>query len=78
MFVVRMLPSSWINEVSEAGGFVLVLKYQLYPLADKDLAKRVANDLGLPVDSPRALEEGTMERFFKWHEKHVKTKMNSH
>ena len=78
MFVVRMLASSWINEVREAGGFLLVLKYQLYPLAHKELAKKVAGELGLPVDSPRALEDGTMERFFKWHEKQVKTETNSH
>jgi len=78
MFVVRMLPSNWINEVLEVGGFVLVLKYQLYPLAHKELARRVAESLGLPVDSPRALEAGTMERFFKWHERGVKTKRNSH
>jgi hypothetical protein len=77
MFVVRMLPSSWINEVREAGGFVLVLKYQLYPFAHKDLAKKVAAVLGLPVDSPRALQDGTMERFLKWHERQVKTKTNS-
>jgi hypothetical protein len=65
LFAVRMLPKSWAKEVIDAGGFALILKYQLYPWAHRDLAKRVRNDLGLPVDAPRALEDGTMERFVR-------------
>ena len=34
------------------GGFVLILKYQLYPLSHRP---RVARELGLLVDSPREL-----------------------
>jgi len=69
VFVVRMMPKTWINELNKAGGFALVLKYQLYPWTHKELARRVARELGLPVDAPRALAEGTMSRFLKWHEK---------
>lgn len=58
VFVVRMMPKTWINELVERGGFALILKYQLYPWTHKDLAKKVSRELGLPVDSPRALEEG--------------------
>jgi hypothetical protein len=72
VFVVRMLPKHWIQEVADAGGFTLVLKFQLYPWADLGLAKRVAGELGLPVDAPRALNDGTMNRFVKWHEKQVR------
>jgi hypothetical protein len=54
-----------------AGGFVLVLKYQLYPWTHRELARTVREDLGLPVDAPRALAEGTMERFVRWHRKRV-------
>jgi hypothetical protein len=36
-----------------------------------DLAKRVARELGLPVDSPRALADGRMTRFERWHEKNL-------
>jgi hypothetical protein len=71
IFAVRMMPKSWINELNEAGGFALVLKYQLYPWTHKELARRVARELGLPVDAPRALEEGTMNRFLKWHQKRL-------
>jgi hypothetical protein len=69
VFAARMLPKVWINELWQAGGFALILKYQLYPLAHKDLARRVREELGLPVDSPRALADGTMARFVEWHAK---------
>ncbi len=67
VFAVRMIPKPWINELNKRGGFALVFKYQLYPWTHRELAKRVATELGLPVDAPRALEDGTMERFLKWH-----------
>ncbi len=71
VFVVRMVPKSWIYEVRTRGGFVLILKYQLYPWAHRGLARRVRETLGLPTDSPRALEDGTMQRFVRWHEQNV-------
>lgn len=67
VFVVRMMPRPWIQELYEAGGFALILKYQFYPLTHRDLAKRVKKDLKLPVDSPKALQDGTMQRFLRWH-----------
>jgi hypothetical protein len=69
VFAVRMLPKAWIHELISAGGYGMILKYQLYPWTHKDLAKRVAADLGLPVDSPKALYEGTMRKFLGWHQK---------
>ena len=69
VFAVRMIPKTWILELIGAGGFALILKYQLYPWGHKDLARRVASELGLPVDSPRALQAGTMQRFVRWHVK---------
>jgi hypothetical protein len=71
VFAVRMLPKVWISELWREGGFALVLKYQLYPLAHKDLARRVAAELGLPVDAPRALTDGTMVRFVAWHKERL-------
>ncbi len=49
----------------------MVMKYQLYPWTHKELAKRVAHDLGLPVDAPKGLLEGTMKRFLEWHGKQL-------
>jgi len=71
VFVARMLPKVWVNELWRQGGFALILKWQLYPLAHKDLAKRVAAELGLPVDSPQRLADGTMARFVAWHVQNV-------
>jgi len=71
VFVVRMLPKSWIYEIIKAGGFALIIKYHLFPVVLKDLAKRLAIELMLPADAPRALQEGTIKRFVDWHEKKV-------
>lgn len=71
VFVARMLPRSWIHEINQAGGFALILKWQLYPWTHRDLAKRVRDEFQLPVDAPRRLEAGTMQRFVRWHERQV-------
>ena len=60
VFAVRMLPRTWIRELIAVGGFALVLRYQLYPWTHRELARRVARELGLPVDAPRLLADGTM------------------
>ncbi len=69
VFVARMLPRVWIDEVRRAGGFALIMGWQLYPPTHRELAKRVRSELGLPVDAPRALMEGTVKRFTDWHGK---------
>lgn len=69
VFAVRMLPKSWIKRLIDHGGYAMILKYQLYPWTHGDLAKKVAAELGLPVDAPKALADGTMDRFLKWHHK---------
>jgi hypothetical protein len=71
VFVVRMLPRTWIAQVDEAGGFSLILGWQIYPWTHRELARRVNAELGLPVDSPRSLEQGTMARFMKWHRRRL-------
>jgi hypothetical protein len=67
VFVVRMMPKSWMYDVINAGGFGLIFKYQLYPFSHIELARHVAKELGLPLDAPRAIAEGTMTRFLNWH-----------
>jgi hypothetical protein len=72
VFVARMLPKTWIYEISQRGGFALILKYQLYPWTHVELARRVAATFHLPVDAPRALAEGTMLRFLtRFHQLNV-------
>jgi hypothetical protein len=71
VFVNRMLPRIWIEELRRKGGFALILKYQLYPRFLSDQAEVLRNQLGLPVDSPRSLMDGTIQRFENWHRKLV-------
>ena len=47
VFAVRMLPKTWIKDLIDVGGFALILKYQLYPWAHRELAKTVRSELGL-------------------------------
>jgi hypothetical protein len=68
VFVVRALPRIWVQDIVRRGGFALILRHQLYPLSHKPFAEEVRTKLGLPVDAPRALYDGTMLRFVKWHE----------
>ncbi len=67
LFIVGMAPKSYIEEVREDGGFTLVFKYQLYPHGHEGLAKRVKEELGIPADSHRAVYDGTVIRFLRWH-----------
>jgi len=71
LFVVRAMPAIWTSEVVRRGGFVLQLRYHLYPLSHKSLADRVKDTLGIPADAPRALYDGTMQRFVSWHERQL-------
>lgn len=71
VFAVRMLPKEWAWELIERGGYALILKHQLYPWAHRELARKVKEELGLPVDSPRVLYEATMARFVRWQERKV-------
>ena len=66
VFAVRMLPRTWTTELINRGGYAMIMKYQLYPWTHAQLAKRVADELGLPVDAPKWLADGTMERFMNW------------
>ncbi|MFL5381912.1 MAG: hypothetical protein ACJ8GN_05300 [Longimicrobiaceae bacterium] len=72
LFVVRAMPAIWTQEVVRRRGFVLQLKYHLYPLSHKSLADRVREVLGIPADAPRALYDGTMQRFVSWHERQLR------
>jgi hypothetical protein len=83
LFVVRMAPAPYIEFVREAGGYTLVVEYQLYPFASEQFAREVRAGLGVdgemvrndgktvpfrfPVDSPAALYDGTAQRVLNWH-----------
>ena len=67
LFVARMMPKTYIDQIRRAGGFSLIMKYQFYPMSHRELANRVRRELGLPVDCPVRLQDSTLERFLNWH-----------
>lgn len=71
LFVARMMPKSYINDVQLAGGFALILNNQHYPLLADDLARRVRERLDLPVRVLTALPDTTLDRFEHWHKRHL-------
>ncbi len=71
LFVVRMAPGSYIEKVRAAGGFTLVMKYQFYPFGQEEFAKEVRQELELPVDCPSSIEDGTLARLERGHQRLV-------
>jgi predicted RecB family endonuclease len=77
LFVVRYMPKTWLYRVQQAGGYVLILKYQMYPLSHLELARAVREELGLPIQAPAALWDSTVHRFTSWHDRRVNPLVNS-
>jgi hypothetical protein len=71
LFIARMMPKTYIDQVYRAGGFCLIMKYQFYPVAYRELATQIRAELGLPVDCPARLQDSTLDRFLRWHLKHA-------
>ena len=69
MFIARIMPKNYINDVFKAGGFCLLLGDQHYPLLAANLAKRVRETLGLPVNAVKALPDTALKRFETFHQK---------
>lgn len=63
VFAVRALPATWIGLLAKIGGYAMIMGYQFYPWTHKALATEIRKELLLPVDTPRKIEQGTMERF---------------
>jgi hypothetical protein len=55
--------------IIDKGGFVLIFESQIYELSQDKLVERLKVELGLPVDCPKAIPEGILDRFVKWHER---------
>lgn len=78
LFVARFMPRTYMNDVVQAGGFSLLMKYQFYPFAHREFAKTVSQSLGLPVDCPDRLLDGTLQRFLNWHTRNLQTNLKLH
>jgi hypothetical protein len=73
LFIARMMPKTYINEVRRSGGYSMIMKFQFYPVSHRELALRVRNELKLPVDCPRRLQDSTLQRFLDWHQRQPQT-----
>ncbi|MBI2486558.1 MAG: hypothetical protein HYW01_06300 [Deltaproteobacteria bacterium] len=67
LFVNRMMPSSFMEQLRVNNGIWMIMKYQLYPITHKKLADKVKREMRLPVDAPKAIYDGTMERLLRQH-----------
>jgi len=71
IIISRFLPKTWAFEIIQHGGYAMYMKYQLYPPYFKQLAKDLRSELNLPVDTPKAIYDGTMNKLENWRLKHV-------
>lgn len=66
VFAARALPRNWAYALIQAGGYAMIMTYQFYPWTHKEVADEIRKVLGLPVDTPKRIEQGTMQRFENW------------
>jgi hypothetical protein len=66
LFIMRYSPKTYNNMIYRSGGFALIFETQIYELSQEDLVKRIREVLGLPVDCPKAIPGGIIDRFDKW------------
>jgi hypothetical protein len=59
VFAVRALPKTWAHALVQAGGYAMIMGFQFYPWTHKELADTIRETLGLPVDTPKRIEQGT-------------------
>lgn len=67
LFIMRWSPKSYNYEIYQRGGFALLFGMQVYPFGNKELVDKIKQVLKMPVDCPRAIPEGIIGRFVRWH-----------
>ena len=67
LFIMRYTPKTYMWEIYKKGGYGMLFEYQIYDLSQKELVEKIRETLGMPVDCPRAIPEGMLERFKRWH-----------
>jgi hypothetical protein len=66
VFAVRYIPKTWADALIQAGGYAMIMGFQFYPWTHLELAREIREKLHLPVDTPRRIEAGTMQKFENW------------
>lgn len=67
LFIMRYAPKSYNKMIYDHEGFALLYETQIYELSQEKLVQKMKSVLGLPVDCPKAIPEGIIDRFEKWH-----------
>jgi hypothetical protein len=67
LFILRYAPKTYIRKINEYDGYAMLFECQIYDLSQIGLVKKIREGLGLPVDCPRAIPDGIINRFYGWH-----------
>jgi len=71
LFIMRMSPKSYNHMIIDAGGYAMIFEAQVHPFNSRGLVEEMKSVLGLPADTPRAIPDGIIQRFMRWHRRHV-------
>ncbi len=66
VFVMRYAPKTYIKKIYDYGGFSLIFETQIYELSQEELVEKMKK-IGLPVICSKAIPDGIIARFEKWH-----------
>ncbi len=71
LFIMRYSPKTYIKMIYERGGFALIFETQIYELSQEKLVEKIRKNLELPVICSKAIPNGIIDRFDKWHKRKI-------
>jgi hypothetical protein len=71
LFIMRYAPKTYNFDIINRNGYAMIFETQIFPLASKDLVKKIKKELKMPVDYPMSIPDGIINRFMKWHTKNL-------
>jgi hypothetical protein len=67
LFIMRGSPKSYNHRIWRAGGYAMIFETEIFPFAQEELVRRIKQTLALPADCPKAIPDGIIDRFIRWH-----------
>ncbi|MGD1118837.1 MAG: hypothetical protein ABR886_05055 [Dehalococcoidales bacterium] len=67
LFIMRASPKTYNYMIITQKGFAMIYECQIYPFGTRVMVDEIKGKLSLPVDCPRAIPKGIINRFEKWH-----------
>ena len=68
LFIMRYAPKTYNRLIIQNGGYALIFETQIYELGQQALVNKIKDVLGLPVICSKAIPDGMIDRFVRWHE----------